>query len=70
VSEQETRQESFLPQSQETAQESFRPRRQKTVQEFLLPQGGETAANSACGIFAAAKISGGCEPGSGGLAFR
>jgi hypothetical protein len=70
VSEQETGQESFLAQDQETAQECFLPRRQKTVQEYLLPQGRESVANSACGFFAAAKISGGCEPGSGGLAFR
>jgi hypothetical protein len=55
VSEQETRQETFLPQGQETAQERSPPQRQKSIQEFLLPQGRETAAGSACGLFAAAK---------------
>jgi len=41
VSEQETRQESFLTQDQETAQECFTPLEQKAVQEILLPQGGD-----------------------------
>ena len=55
VSEQETRQESFLKQGQETLQECLPPRGQKAIKEFFLPQGRESAASSACGFFAAAK---------------
>jgi hypothetical protein len=55
VSEQETRQETFLPQGQETFPERFRPQAQKAIQEFFLPQGSEDAACLACGFFAAAK---------------
>jgi hypothetical protein len=55
VSEQETRQQTFLTQGQETSPECFPPPRQKAIQEFLLPQGRESAASLACGFFAAAK---------------
>jgi hypothetical protein len=70
VSEQETRQESFLLQDQETAQECFPPLGQKAVQEILLPQGGESIASSACGFFAASKIGAIVNQGAGDLASR
>jgi hypothetical protein len=45
----------FLGLGQETAQENFPPKWRKAIQELLLPQGGESAASSACGFFAAAE---------------
>jgi len=42
---------------------------QKGVQELLLAQDRESDTSSACGFFGRREISGGREPGSGGLPF-